>query len=731
MADQRPVGAVGVVERHRIDREALIAGRLAMGGAAMVAHDTQHVLAVRRKAREGAELAGHLGRGAIGDAGHDGGQRAGQRPALGAVIGNAHGHQEAADIGVAEAERAVLVGEFGNLARGELGHQHRDFEHHRPQAAEVLIALHVEPAGVGVVELQQVGRGQVAGRVVEEHVFRARVGRPDRACRGAGVPVVHRRVEMQARIGGRPGGMADLFPELAGFEGLHRLAGDAGDQVPVAVGLHGAQEVVLQGHRIVRVLAGDRQIGVRIPVGVIGREVDVLVALAGELDHPLDVVVGHHGLARGPDLALQRRVHGRVEAAVAIALAVHAGLHDGLEVPGIDLRAGDEARHLLLLDHLPVDIGLDIGVIGIDHHHLGGAARRAARLDRAGGAVADLQEAHQAGRAAAASELFALAAQIGEVRAGAGAVFEQARLAHPQVHDAALVDEVVGDRLDEAGMRLGMLVGRLRLDELAGLEIDVVVALAGAVDAIGPVQAGVEPLRRVRRHHLHGEHVAQFVVERLGIGLGFEIAALPAPIGPGAGEAIEDLGGRGLTDPALLLRQLLQRLLVGDRAPQPGRDRALFDLLQARRHAGLAEILLGEDVGGDLAPGVGHRNALEAEHDRTVGIADLGRGRSERDVSIGRLARLGVSPFDAHRSRPSSHGRELCSRSAPRSIPGSRVGPVVPGPLAAMSPQIPALHRSCIQEAKLIPPRPRSAARAGHEAPPSAGLAPLRARATG
>src|SRR5207302_407989 len=106
----------------------------------------------------------------------------------------------------------------------------------------------------------------------------------------------------------------------------------------------------------------------------------------------------------------------------------------------------------------------------------------------AGGAVADLEEAHQAARAAAAGELFAFAAQAREVGAGAGAVLEQARLAHPEVHDAALVDEVVADALDEAGMRLRMLIGRLRLGELAGLPVDVIVALAGAIDAIGPMQ---------------------------------------------------------------------------------------------------------------------------------------------------------------------------------------------------------------------------------------------------
>src|SRR5262249_58775973 len=117
------------------------------------------------------------------------------------------------------------------------------------------------------------------------------------------------------------------------------------------------------------------------------------------------------------------------------------------------------------------------------------AARRAARLDRARGAVADLKKAHQPGRLAAAGKLLAVAAQLGEIRSGAGAVFEQARFAHPQIHDAALIDEVVVDRLDEAGMRLRMLVGRGRLIELAGIVVAVDMTMARAVDAVGPVQA--------------------------------------------------------------------------------------------------------------------------------------------------------------------------------------------------------------------------------------------------
>ena len=499
----------------------------------------------------------------------------------------------------------------------------------------MLVGIDVEATGLRIVEGQQIGRGEVAGRVVEEHVFRARVGRADIAGRLAGVPVVHRGVEVQAGIGAGPGGVADLLPQLARLQRLGDLAVGAADQIPVAVGLHRAQEVVLQRDRVVRILPRDGEIGFRIPVGVVGVEGDVLVALLGELDHPFDHVVGDEGAARQLDLAAERRVFLRIEAVVARALAVHAGLHDGLEVLLVELGAGDERRDLLLLADLPVDVGFDIRMVGIDHHHLCRAAGGAARLDRACGAVADLEEAHQARGAAAAGQLFAFAAQAREVRAGTGAVFEQARLAHPQIHDAAFVDEIVADALNEAGMRLRMLVGRFRLGELAGLPVDVIVALAGAINAVGPVQAGVEPLRRVRRDHLLGKHVAQFVMEGAGVFLGGEVAALPAPIGPAAGETIEHLLAGQFTAETFGFGQSGEGFGVGDRAPQPRRHGLFLDLLEDLGDARLAEIFLRQHVGGDLRPELRHLDVLEPEHHRAVRISDFARGQPEVDLGIG------------------------------------------------------------------------------------------------
>ena len=377
------------------------------------------------------------------------------------VVGDALHHQERADIGVAEPQRAEVVRPLGDLARGELRHQHRDFEHQGPEPHGVLVALDVEqllrrPAPGGVVEVEQVQRGEVARRVVEEHVLGARVGGVDPADRRAGVPFVDGGVELHAGIGARPGGEGDLVPQVARLHGLGDLARlGAPVQIPVAVGLDRLHEVVGHPHRVVAVLAGDGEIGLRVPVGVVDRKFDVGEALLGELNDAADVVVRHVIPARRFDLAAEHRVLVRREAIVARALAVHAGFQDRVQVPLIDLGAGDQVGDLLLLDHLPVDECLDVRMIDVEDDHLGGAARGAARLDRARGAVADLEEAHQAGRLAAAGELLAFAAQVGEIRAGAGAVLEDARLAHPQVHDAALVDEVVGDRLDEAGVRGG------------------------------------------------------------------------------------------------------------------------------------------------------------------------------------------------------------------------------------------------------------------------------------
>ena len=138
------------------------------------------------------------------------------------------------------------------------------------------------------------------------------------------------------------------------------------------------------------------------------------------------------------------------------------------------------------------------------------------------------------------------------------------------------------DALDEAGVRLRVLVGVGRLVCLAGAVIDEIVALGRAVDPIGPVKAGVEPLRRVGRGDLAREHCAALVEEGERVGLRIEIAALPAPVGPGAGQAVEHVLGRALAAGARGLIEHRQRVLVRDVAPQPFEDFRLGHRLEAR-----------------------------------------------------------------------------------------------------------------------------------------------------
>ena len=584
----RDVDAAGledaVVDGHRRDAQVLVlaagAGD-ALGGATVVADHAEHVLLVLLVAVERTVLRGkHRARG-VAAAGEDGAERAADRAAGVAVVRDARLHQHGAEVGVAEAEGAVLPAELGDFLRREARHQDADLEDHGPQADRVLVALDVEGACLRVVELEQVDRRQVARRVVEEHVLAARVAGVDATALGAGVPGVDGGVVLDARVRAVPRGLVDLAPELGGGQGLRDLAVDAADQLPLAFLLDRVHERVGEADGVVGILAAD---------GVVGLAVEVVVELQAEL-------LG--------DLALVRR-----------------------EL----LHALDERRDLDLLADLPVDELLDVRVVHVQADHLGGAARGAARLDGARGAVADLEEAHQARAAAAAREGLVLAAQVGEVGAGARAVLEETGLAGPEVHDAAFADQVILHALDEAGVGLRVGVGVLGQADLAGLVVCDPVALRRAADAVRVVEAGVEPLRAVRRRHLVQEHVRQLVVERVRVLLAGEVAELLAPVLPAAGEAVHHLLDAALRPEDRLAGGILHRAAIGAQL----------------RNARLAEVLADHDVRGELAPRCRNLRILHLEDGAAVGVADAARAGGPLEGSVDVLACGGEASCDAH-----------------------------------------------------------------------------------
>ncbi len=100
-------------------------------------------------------------------------------PAIGAslvrVVGQAATHEQGAEVGVAQAEGPEAVRVLLDLGRRVGGVVDEDLLGRDGQASGEAEGLDVELA-VGIDELHEVQRGQVAGGVVEERELRAGVG---------------------------------------------------------------------------------------------------------------------------------------------------------------------------------------------------------------------------------------------------------------------------------------------------------------------------------------------------------------------------------------------------------------------------------------------------------------------------------------------------------------------------------------------------------------------------
>ncbi len=141
----------------------------------------------------------------------------------------------------------------------------------------------------------------------------------------------------------------------------------------------------------------------------------------------------------------------------------------------------------------------------------------------------------------------------------------------------------------------------------AGFRIDVVVALRRPGQSVGIVQSRVEPLRGIRSGHLMRQHVAELIVKRGGVFRRLEVVVRFSPMGPAAGQPFEYLAGVALSPQNLF-------------AVRPDDRIAGFVPL---RHPGFPEILLRQDVDGELRPGFRNVDLVQLEHGRSIGIADL------------------------------------------------------------------------------------------------------------
>ena len=246
-------------------------------------------------------------------AGHDRRDGTRKRAALVAVVAEAVAHDERAEIRVAEAERAVDVRVLGDFLDGVARVVHDDFLRGDEEAHGGLEALHVECA-VGLLELHEVQRGEIARRVVEEEILAARVRAVLPRGALAGVPLVNRGVELHARIAADVRALGDFAEQSARILFLARLAVGHALRPPLAACDGGIHEVVAHAHREVLVLEHHRAVRVAVERSIVAhldQRPRFLLLLGLGLDEFLDV--------RVPVL---ERVHLRRAARLA------AGFHD-------------------------------------------------------------------------------------------------------------------------------------------------------------------------------------------------------------------------------------------------------------------------------------------------------------------------------------------------------------------------------------------------------------------
>jgi hypothetical protein len=156
-------------------------------------------------------------------AGHDRRDRAAKRPAFHAVVAVAVAHDERAEIGVTEPERAEDVRVLRDLLDRVAGVIDDDFLRGDENAHRRFESLDIEHA-VGGLELHQVQRREIAGGVIEEEILAAGIRGILPVGAFAGVPLVNGGIELHPGIAADPCAFGDFAQQRARILFLARFA---------------------------------------------------------------------------------------------------------------------------------------------------------------------------------------------------------------------------------------------------------------------------------------------------------------------------------------------------------------------------------------------------------------------------------------------------------------------------------------------------------------------------
>ena len=304
--------AEGRRQQRRVDRR----GRRRVGG-----DHAPHRGGVLGVAGEGPAGGREPRRLPVGGARHQRGDAGGEGARGLGVVRQAAGHEQAPEVGEAEAERAEAPRGLGDCRRRIAGVVDEDLLRRDQHLAGVREAGGIE-ARRRRPEAHQVQRREVAGALVEEQELAAGVAGADRARGGAGVPARDGVRVLDARVAAAPGRLGKGPPQLAGA--VARPRGAVGDppRRPLAVRVDEVQERVAHAQRVVGVLEGHR------PVGAAGR-VEARVVPGGDERTRLGLFdqLGAHEIEHVRVLDVEQH-HARRAARLAAALD---GSREGVE----------------------------------------------------------------------------------------------------------------------------------------------------------------------------------------------------------------------------------------------------------------------------------------------------------------------------------------------------------------------------------------------------------------
>ena len=103
--------------------------------------------------------------------------------------------------------------------------------------------------------MDKVKAGQIAGRIVKEHIFRTGIARVDASAFRAGMPFVDGGIELQTGVGALPRTEQNFLPQVTRLDHSCRLAGCPLTQVPDIVICYRFHELIGHPDGIVRILA--------------------------------------------------------------------------------------------------------------------------------------------------------------------------------------------------------------------------------------------------------------------------------------------------------------------------------------------------------------------------------------------------------------------------------------------------------------------------------------------